>query len=1383
MQSFFQAVSSPLDALINFHPVVIAPQTTIFEVMELICDRGQKNDYALVVEAGQVIGTVTAQDILQQVVRGLDLRQTPVGTIMEAVQVCCNYEDCHLTHVVNLWKKFQPFVLPVVNVNDGCVVGAIATHNLCQIIPDIQANCESLLKFMDAGNDVLIVCDRQGKIIDANSHFCRVLGYDWEQIYYRQFTDLVVSPVEESLWECVLGGVPVLLEQTFLGADGQQVKLEVRYCSLEVDGKSLVLLRGTDISQHQQAIAALYEVESCFRALSETAPVGIWIMDHQGKVTFVSKYLSDFTGEPTEKLRSDSCGDWVHPDDCEQNKISFQIAFSQHQPITLKYRLRRHDGEYRWHLDQASPRFNLDGEFIGYVGAAVDFHHQIEIQTEIEQALIISEATQLGALANIPQMVWMYNANREIIYVNQRVLDYFQTTLAEVKSKQSKGWHKWLHPEDLKVVLAELALKSPLGESVEMELRWLHVPSGEYRWHLGRYAAIRDSNGNIVKYLATDTDIHEFRQTQIQLKQSEARYRQLIELTSDMLWEVDREGIITYVSPNVEKLLGYSPQELIGQSLFGFMSTIEKKRFQSQWLSALANDYAPLKDLEIEKYHKNGDSIYLEVSGLAIFDEDGNWCGYRGVKKNITARKKAEAALYYKNSQLQAILDYSPALIYLVDLDNRYILGNQKIARLFNLSPQDLVGKHISEFLPPETAAECITSNTQAVQLGAPIKVEEFVKNPDNTQHTYISVKFPLRDTSGKIYAVCGISTDITERKHLEENLIRFQKAIETTVDGVAIANAQGQVIYINPAFVSRMGYTLEELNQGNNSILIYGQRKCARRVYHHIVQGQPWNGEVVMEDAAGQLFDAKMRADAICDRHEQVIGYVAIYTETTEMRHMEEMIRLRDRALSVGTHGVSISNMRLPDAPLSYVNDSFERLTGFQSHEVIGRNCRFLQRFDHHQPGLEGLKSAIRRRATYTAAIRNYTKNGTMFVNELTIAPVFDQKGHLTHYVGVQRDVTDEKQIEIALRISRARLDHVMSSSPSILYSCKDFQDITISFVSSNILNILGYNPEQFLFDTEFWEKQIHPEDREAAMHIRRQILTSATDLSLEYRVLNSQQEYVWIFDTLTILKDNCDRPLEIIGQWIDITERKQLEVELRLAIEREKELHELKSRFISMTSHEFRTPLSTILSSSELLEYYRHKLTEEKQLGHLQRIQAAVRHMTNLLNDVLLIGKAEAGKLEYNPQLIELVSYCQYIIENILIMIKSTDRILFTHSAASIPAYMDERLLEHILTNLLNNAVKYSPPETKVNFDLAATSTQITFTIQDQGIGIPPSDIPHLFESFHRATNVGNIQGTGLGLAIVKQCVNLHQGEIDVYSELGKGTTFIVKFPHQNP
>ncbi len=249
------------------------------------------------------------------------------------------------------------------------------------------------------------------------------------------------------------------------------------------------------------------------------------------------------------------------------------------------------------------------------------------------------------------------------------------------------------------------------------------------------------------------------------------------------------------------------------------------------------------------------------------------------------------------------------------------------------------------------------------------------------------------------------------------------------------------------------------------------------------------------------------------------------------------------------------------------------------------------------------------------------------------------------------------------------------------------------------------------------------------------------------------------------------------------EVAERQRLEEELRNALNKEKELSDLKSNIISVVSHEYRTPLATILSSAELLEHYSQQWPEEKRQRHFHRIQTTVHHLTQLVSDVLLINKAEAGKLEFNPVPLDLVAFCRELVEELKLTTKTQHSISFVYLGSYLEACLDEKLLRQILTNLLSNAVKYSPDGGNVQFDLIFGQETVKFQITDQGIGIPPKEQELLFDAFYRSSNVGTISGTGLGLAIAKRCIDRHGGQITVESEVGVGTTFTITLPLNNP
>jgi signal transduction histidine kinase len=245
------------------------------------------------------------------------------------------------------------------------------------------------------------------------------------------------------------------------------------------------------------------------------------------------------------------------------------------------------------------------------------------------------------------------------------------------------------------------------------------------------------------------------------------------------------------------------------------------------------------------------------------------------------------------------------------------------------------------------------------------------------------------------------------------------------------------------------------------------------------------------------------------------------------------------------------------------------------------------------------------------------------------------------------------------------------------------------------------------------------------------------------------------------------------------DITERKRLD-EIWLALEREKELSALKTRFFSMASHEFRTPLSTALAAAQVLENSQQEWDNtEKRLRNLHRIQDSVRNMVQLLDDILTINRAETGKLAFNPKSLALEAYCRHFVEEMQLNAGNLHQLTFSCQGKSQHVCLDEKLLRSMLSNLLSNAIKYSPQGGNISFSLEFQSDNLIIQVQDQGIGILLEDQKQLFEPFHRGKNVKTISGTGLGLVVVKKCVDLHQGNISIRSEVGRGTTCVINIP----
>ena len=368
-----------------------------------------------------------------------------------------------------------------------------------------------------------------------------------------------------------------------------------------------------------------------------------------------------------------------------------------------------------------------------------------------------------------------------------------------------------------------------------------------------------------------------------------------------------------------------------------------------------------------------------------------------------------------------------------------------------------------------------------------------------------------------------------------------------------------------------------------------------------------------------------------------------------------------------------------------------------------------------------------------------------------------------------LQSEILQRQRTEEALRSSMATNRALLNAIPDWMFRLsKDGTFVNFKAAKSNNLPL----PTRDFLGKKLDE--VFPKEIAQAMMNGVTLALSNNEMQIFEYQLTLNNELLYYEARIAVSAED-----EVMAIIREITQRKRAEQDIRQALAKEKELNSLKSRFVAMTSHEFRTPLATILSSAELLEHYSNKWNESKKLKHLRRIQVAVKHMTGLLNDVLLLGKAEAGKLEFKPRPLELEKFCHELVEEIELNSSNHTIAFRTHNQCPNAVCLDEKLLRTILSNLLSNAIKYSPLSSLVDFDLICEQEKAIFSIKDQGIGIPLAEQAQLFNSFERGSNVGAISGTGLGLAIVKKSVDLHGGQITVESQVGVGTTFIVTLP----
>jgi len=816
-----------------------------------------------------------------------------------------------------------------------------------------------------------------------------------------------------------------------------------------------------------------------------------------------------------------------------------------------------------------------------------------------------------------------------------------------------------------------------------------------------------------------------------------ARLASFPEMITNPILEINLTGTITYLNPAAAtQFPGIRATKLQHPVLAGLLETVKggKGKF-------FTREVAINQQIFEQSVH------YIAESELV-----------RTYLVNITARKQAEAALKQSQQKLSLHVQQTPLAVIEWSPDFKVIDWNPSATALFGYRKSELAGCDAARMLIPESAREPINriwNQLLTQKCGTRSTQENLTKDGRTIICEWYNT--PLIDHNGNVIGVTSLVQDITERKQAEVALQNAHSELE-----IKVAERTAELQQINEQLqreiverlraeeevrlLQALTQAISESQDFHSALGVALQQVCEATGWSY---GEAW----IPDLTSGAL-------------HRSPAWYGASSNP--------DQLHSRSSDVDLTTGKISLENFRRLN----------EELTLSPATRLLGRVCMSGQ--PEWMQDVSSLAESVFLGVKATQEIGFKAGLAIPIVNRSSQAETPETLAILVFFMLTSREedkrlvqlvstaatqlgsLIQRKRAEEALQRSFATNRALLNAIPDLMLRIRK---------DGTLVNFKAPKDDPLLrFRSDFLGKnlaEVLPQEvaQPAMEHIAQALKTGDVQV-FEYQLPTdgNLRDY-----EARIVISAEDEVMAIIR---DITERKRAEADIRNALAKEKELGELKSRFVTMASHEFRTPLTTILSSTELLEHYSHKWNEEKKAVHLQRIQSAVNHMTWLLNDVLLIGKAEAGKLEFKPVPLNLTHFCSDLIEGIQIS-TSSHTLNFRTQEQHLEAVMDEKLLRHILSNLLSNAIKYSPQGGTVYFDLACSQGQVLFQVRDEGIGIPAADQAKLFDSFHRASNVGTIPGTGLGLAIVKNSVDLHGGTIAVNSGVGVGTTFIVSLP----
>jgi PAS domain S-box-containing protein len=935
---------------------------------------------------------------------------------------------------------------------------------------------------------------------------------------------------------------------------------------------------------------------------------------------------------------------------------------------------------------------------------------------------------------------------------------------------------------------------------------------------------------------ALQTELAERKRTEQAWRDSEERYRRLVETTPDAISLTDLAGNILLCNRQAALLQGLErAEEMIGRNAFEFVAPESAQLAIENARKTL--EMGSVRNIEYISVRQDGTCFPVELSASVILDADGKPNALLGVVRDITARKQAEEALRESEVIFSSFLEHSPIYVFFKDKDTRALRLSKNYEQMLGMPLDRALGKTMDDLFPSDLAKSMVADDLRVLNEGRRVDVVEELGG-----RIYETTKFPIIK-DGKPFILAGFTVDITERRRAEETLRTSEARYRAVVEDMPVLICRflpdGVLTFVNDHYCAYFNQRCEDLVGCNfYQFIPEAERESVRQHYGALTPDRPtvtYEHQVVGPD--GTLRWQRWTDRALFDVHSRPVEYQSIGEDITDRKQAEEELRESQQLMSVALRTARAGAWKWDrNTNKATWSDENYLVMGLAPGSVESAYANWLACVhpDDRQEAELRVAEAIEQRGELNAEFRVIWPDDSLhWINDIG-QMIYDDAGEPIGMYGIQMDITERKRVEEALRQYTERLSILHEIDQSIL-AARSIEDIADAALSRLPRFAPIWRVKALLFD-------FVTEEAVSVAHYCagvKQPIDERQPLAELGPVVNLQPGEVHAINDLTELLDpspnqlrqisdgarsSIDAPLIVLGrqigllsvaatQWnafqgemVDVArevadvlavaiqnahllERAQRQTreleqrviertrELAAANERLTELDRLKSKFVSDVSHELRTPIANLKLHVELLEHGR----PDKRAHYQAVVRQQARRLSQLVDDILNLSRLDMVSERATLGLVDLNFVVEQIVAAHQPRAEAAKLTLSFDPQPGLPPVRGEvNQLAQVVTNLVMNAVNYTP-QGLVRVTTLRQGDEACLQIEDSGIGIDPADLPNIFDRFYRGrgSQRSETPGTGLGLAIVKEIIDLHNGRIEVNSQMRQGTTFKVWLP----